>query len=522
MLMGTITRALDYAYGIRACLELAGGVFNRGCTPYGQHDQERNRPKCPAQGNPTLEGICDAELSAQNADSWAMVAAGQYFSARCSRHVPISAVAMEGETSSCPDYSDALAIDQDLTQPINGYAHFGDSYAAGMGTATTSGDSCRRGSNNYGELLFQWLGEGSFSDYACSGDTTVGLGRQIDRFALQNTGGHMISTLTMGGNDVLFSEIVRNCVITMGLDWPTSGEQYRKDCLATEDKARGMIQDTGPDGLGAKLMAGYKRILDTAESSKTSRPFRSMQLFVPGYVGFFNHDTVDCDFTSFYYWNPTWDAQQPCCKVYLTRELRRELNDLVNMLNDLIVDTVARANAERGTEQVHYIDMQPYFDGHRWCETNGDDYHDPDENIRSTYFFLSGWQDFPIKPSHRATAETSQVAEVIAFLESGGIQLPPAETCQEDLGTDPDPYAVFMCERAMNIAAAPNGTAAESFGRASAAIADEDYESNDISWWLPTRQIKTFHPRSPGMALYRDAVIDAMDEVGLNDEWTGD
>ena len=51
---------------------------------------------------------------------------------------------------------DYLVIDGDENAiSVTGYVHFGDSYASGMGTGTTSSDSCRVGSNNCKPLQFR-------------------------------------------------------------------------------------------------------------------------------------------------------------------------------------------------------------------------------------------------------------------------------------------------------------------------------------------------------------------------------
>ncbi|KAK2763255.1 hypothetical protein FQN54_009891 [Arachnomyces sp. PD_36] len=407
---------------------------------------------------------------------------------------------------------DALIADLRAEASIDSYVHFGDSYAAGLGAGETSSDSCRRGSNNYGALAAEVIKPKDFYSVPCSGDTTKGVNLQIDGWAeKKKEGRRVVSTLTVGGNDVLFGDMAKNCLITPGLGASSSSEKYREDCLATQKKARDLMEDSGPDGLGAKLMATYGRILDIAESSQN---VTWAHLFVPGYVSFFNDNTEDCDFTTFYLWEPTWDKEKTCCKVYLSREIRKELNGLVQMLNNLIEDTISRTNAARGSQNIHYIDMQPHFDGHRWCETNGDTYHEPDENVESTYFFLSDWKDFPIERQGRAArvdaSNTKRAAEVAEFMDNGGIQLPPAETCQQDLGSDPDPYAVYMCERSIEIAAAPNGPAAQRMDRATTAMNDGDVHSQDIGWFIPTEKVKTFHPRSPGMVLYRNSVISAL------------
>src|SRR5436309_3520715 len=65
-----------------------------------------------------------------------------------------------------------------------GYVAFGDSFGAGMGTGKTSTDGCRIGSNNFGDLLNRWTNNPNvdFQKKVCSGDTSVGLNRQIDEW----------------------------------------------------------------------------------------------------------------------------------------------------------------------------------------------------------------------------------------------------------------------------------------------------------------------------------------------------
>lgn len=90
---------------------------------------------------------------------------------------------------------------------------------------------------------------------------------------------------------------------------------------------------------------------------------------------------------------------------------------------------------------------------------------------------------------------------------AGPIVLPDANTCNTTLGVNPDPYAVAMCNVAQEVCDDPQGPEALRFGRANTALANGDFNSQDVSWYAPTRQIKTFHPRTPGMYAYRDAIL---------------
>ncbi|KAF4269299.1 hypothetical protein CNMCM8812_001541 [Aspergillus fumigatus] len=460
----------DYAYGWESCKELAEGTFNRGCQEY----TGLQGKLCPDKDDSTKEGLCDSKFSALNADTWAVVAAGIFFSHELERQIPlyppnhVSARAVSGLSAraGCVRHDDVM-FDQGSGFEISGLVSFGDSFAAGMGTATTTRDRCRVGGNNYGDLIHQHLGDDriSIEKKVCSGDTTTGLRRQIDEWTGASRAN--MATLTMGGNDLGFSNII----------WGESGLRY-------------------------KLKTLYKSIVVKAQAY-------DFFLLVTGYTGFFNHDTTDCDKSTFHY---LWAGYKPPSDwplnriVYLTTSLRTELNGLVGQLNSLIESAVQDANSELGSTKVHYVDVQPNFDRHRWCEQG---IHEPDASAPNTYFFLSGWSDLPVDNN----AVTSSDSADISSLMQTGINLPEATTCQQLIGSDPDPYETFLCLASIAIKEDPNGPVAWSYGNATQAIRDGDMNSQHINDWYPTRQIKTFHPRSPGMGLYRDAILAKIDAI---------
>jgi hypothetical protein len=71
-----------------------------------------------------------------------------------------------------------------------------------------------------------------------------------------------------------------------------------------------------------------------------------------------------------------------------------------------------------------------------------------------------------------------------------------------------------MCVVATTIEEDPTGPEAARFAKANNAIASGNVSTQEVSPYVPTRQIKTFHPRTPGMVAYRDAVLDAMVAAG--------
>jgi hypothetical protein len=254
--------------------------------------------------------VCDDEIASKNADSYALVAAGIYYTEKCKRAIPlpplpapiivfnpqdkreeISAVSRTPNTHSlvsrimgkqrqhsprqdsaadrCEGYNDYIVIDAP-GEEIEGYVHFGDSYGAGMGTGTTSGDKCRVGENNFGDLLYKSWGDNKmpFTKKVCSGDTTSGLDRQIKEW--KDPDKVNVGTVSIGGNDLGFSDMAWNCILTPNT--AHFGATNRVNCIKAENKARGLMRDDGENGLKAKLKASYIKILEKSGRS-VSRPF---------------------------------------------------------------------------------------------------------------------------------------------------------------------------------------------------------------------------------------------------------
>lgn len=68
---------------------------------------------------------------------------------------------------------------------------------------------------------------------------------------------------------------------------------------------------------------------------------------------------------------------------------------------------------------------------------------------------------------------------------------------------------MWLCDTSRHIAAEPEGELAKVFNAAIDEIRAKDVNGQHVPWIAPTRQVKTFHPRSVGMAAYRDAIIEA-------------
>ncbi|KAI9149590.1 lysine-specific metallo-endopeptidase domain-containing protein [Paramyrothecium foliicola] len=82
--------ARDYAYGFNGCYQLAQGAFNRDCAPYKKKDPKKESDVlCPDPDDRLKESWCVPELEMKNADTWAFIAAGTYFSKECDKEIPL-------------------------------------------------------------------------------------------------------------------------------------------------------------------------------------------------------------------------------------------------------------------------------------------------------------------------------------------------------------------------------------------------------------------------------------------------
>ncbi|KAF5511096.1 Lipase [Colletotrichum siamense] len=526
--------ALDVAYGYNGCTALARGTFDRSCVSYKAKPKKSGTLPTPDKiicqttnsDGVIVEGICPADYSENNADTYSFVAAGIFFSKRCQKVIPYPATtgppASGGGTKrqvidSCPmaDYVVWDGDDESARTRVAGYAHFGDSYASGMGTGTTSGDACRVGSNNYGDLIYKWLNDDSIAwegPKSCSGDTTVELMQKLD--AWSTAADTNVVTLTIGGNDLGFSDLVWYCIITPNT--ARLGSTNRKNCEEAQEKAFAMIQDEGDDGFKAKLKAAYTKVLQKGHDAGTD-----IMLYVAGYPVFFNTLTEDCKDSSFHYW---WGGYKPSSDwplnriVYLTKKLRSEMFELVYRTNTAISEAVDEANEEWGETAVRFINIANSFDprdgtDHSWCSS--DDVHEPDENREDTWFFLSGWKDFDAESAAAVRSRAQDEAEAKALIQAGNATLPDAKECEGVTGSSGgDPWKLWQCRMAEAVAEDPSGPAAARFNATNRALGGGNMTIQDIDWWVPTRQIKTFHPRTRGMIAYRDAIIHEMQLYG--------
>jgi hypothetical protein len=119
--------------------------------------------------------------------------------------------------------SDDPTFKDDPSQIKKGYVAFGDSYAAGIGTGMTGSGGCRQGQFSYPKQLAKvatdTVGDIDFQNYPCSGAVISevlegGSKSQIDQW--NNPKNADIATISIGGKDVGFYNVLTACVLRVG------------------------------------------------------------------------------------------------------------------------------------------------------------------------------------------------------------------------------------------------------------------------------------------------------------------
>jgi hypothetical protein len=273
------------------------------------------------------------------------------------------------------------------------YAALGDSYPAGDGAGQAllpphhPDFGCGRFTSAYPILLSQNPSlhidpSSDFLNLPCGGASTSSVRRTQLPLLLGKEDGWDVLTLTVGGNEVGFFEVLNACVYRFFPVLPGRG------CAAELERARRLVEDGGGKG----LLKGVGELVRDLAGYKNEVGGR---LLVTGYARFFNEATEWCDEVSF--------AGAGWQELFLTRAMRKEFNEVVRLLNDIV-----RANAEvYGAE---YVDIDAAFEGHRFCEEGGWEALVSDR----TWFFGAPEQDQQV--SHKVEIDDERQQETVLGL----------------------------------------------------------------------------------------------------------
>ncbi|EPE10129.1 esterase family protein [Ophiostoma piceae UAMH 11346] len=451
-----------------------------------------------------------------------------------------------------------------------GFASLGDSYSAGIGTHLDGDkeESCRLGYGAYPALLHHDLGLGmpsttggksgkhdkhdknitTFQWLSCTGSTTADviassastaspwsrlwswvstwLGTstitaaatpgQIDNLLTNPSDAALdFITLSIGGNDVGFFDVINACVFRFY-------GYYSGTCEAALLASEALIaqDDSLPDSFASHLTLILLQLLNRVRWEKHPR----FRIVLTGYARFFNSETDICDTCSMSVWwhygNATGTPTNATDTTYLTKGLRRRMNDLVTRTNDKLQKVVDNVNQHyagaANVPRILFVNYDAAFDGHRFCE---DGVMEPDYKRNDTWFFLVGGVDNDVGDG---PGQSIRLDDYFATIDPASPLVDPAQ-CRVLADARKDWGERALCDLVQAQLADPS-----LLSTAKAAIAVDNDDSQDASiygdgsligensmWYVPTYYGKTFHPRSNGHKAIRDAVYSAWEEHGL-------
>ncbi|WP_217142971.1 SGNH/GDSL hydrolase family protein [Streptomyces sp. AC627_RSS907] len=216
------------------------------------------------------------------------------------------------------------------------YVALGDSYASGMGLGSPTNADCNRSSRAYPVKLKELANTTSFKNVTCSGATTRSLwnteGSQPPQINALSKDTDLV-TVTLGGNDVGFAEVMITCALT-------------NDC-------QNIYKSGGTDQLKDRINKLAPRIKSMVTDIKRHSP--KAKVMVVGYPKLF----------------PSSNESHTCSSSYPLSRAEMSYLDGVNVeLNRQIAQQTRAAGGE-------FVDMYTRFKGHDMCQTLDKRYINP-------------------------------------------------------------------------------------------------------------------------------------------------
>jgi hypothetical protein len=139
-----------------------------------------------------------------------------------------------------------------------------------------------------------------------------------------------------------------------------TGDDCTNDCNSAINTVSQNIQKTVFQN---SLVSAFESIFENAPNTK---------LFVTGYPQFFNDQTTQCNGITF-----MGSCSAKHLVLPLTQARRTVINGLTLLLNQ-VLQTAISSSAH--SSQIAYVDTDPFFEGHRFCEEGVDEpsYNNPD------------------------------------------------------------------------------------------------------------------------------------------------
>lgn len=288
-------------------------------------------------------------------------------------HPRIAHVKRQDDNSLLPPVADRFTTHE---PPINWYA-LGDSYTAGPGSGDDYDDDkkCTRNNGSYAIQMnrqFPFEEPNHVDFIACSGDQAPDTLIRVRELVEENKADFMV--MTLGGNDIKFSDIAKECLV--------KAKWLPGDCIVTIELARELLAaQKFEDNLHAVYDEIFARMKDD----------HHYQLYHIFYHRFFNDETEWCNKESF----------KLTGYPKLTRELRSNMNSLADALNkrlgEVVNSYIQKQSAASWSQGPRLIGLNPdnltrdngetygLFDGHRFCEPGLTHLRDPSIWFFATY-----------------------------------------------------------------------------------------------------------------------------------------
>lgn len=271
----------------------------------------------------------------------------------------------------------------------NVWVALGDSYSAGIGAGNElrnprdPSNKCHTTDKAYPKAMeanVNSLRQG-LDFISCSGDTArdmlYGGGRrggksQLSLMQENAADQYKVLTLSIGGNDVGFFDVVKSCVLA-----PAIYDTFGPGCEEVLNRAE---EKVGLHDGSANSYINFKADLRKLYSDILAKSNPGTTLLVLGYAQFFNANTEKCN-----------DKSMALAKFpsqgKLTRDFRARVNRGVLALNTLIREQVNAVQNELGDglgseKRVRYLSIDHLFNGHRFCETEAG------VDLPTSWFFL--------------------------------------------------------------------------------------------------------------------------------------
>ncbi|KAJ3547919.1 hypothetical protein NM208_g1269 [Fusarium decemcellulare] len=286
------------------------------------------------------------------------------------------------------------------------WAAIGDSFSAGPGAGDKflgGGGSCMRRVGSYpAQLRRDFPHANQHAQFlSCTGDKVPGLLDQIPHMSKNQK----VVTISIGGNDSGFGRILKACVFK-------PGGPFSDNC--DEVIAKMLNERIKEDKLVDQLHKAYAAVSNRI-SGRQPRRLVLVQL----YPNFFNQETDWCDGQNMGLFHSD--------ETLLTRDLRRKLNDLGNMVRDRITTAV---ESYKNPEEETWIALDrnnELYEGHRFCEPG----HETLDNEDIWFFKMFG---------NDSRLQTREVAGILDEYDP--------KTCKDDPDYEEDFVFGWYCDQA--------------------------------------------------------------------------